>query len=158
MIPWLKPTMRARRPLSSRISPKCGIFQFFVLAAIQDDAVGLKDAVGLPLDEVPCPADHAFRIHADDHDALKPAAGQGHVGEPDQVRLGVLHSGDRADAVAQAAWDVGGKIHVVHEFMPDPNIRVAVVHQQAGLADQTHEQPSLDIHQHNGKHHPDQGG
>ena len=30
----------------------------------------------------------------------KPAAGQSHVGKPEQVGLGVSHSGDRADAVA----------------------------------------------------------
>ena len=98
-------------------------------------------------------------VWADSHDAaiLKTAAGEPHFADGDQVRLGAADAGHGADLVDPAAGDIAGQIDVVDAPMAHPNVGLAVVHQHARLADQAHEQPPLDAHQDDGKHHADQG-
>ena len=96
-------------------------------------------------------AEQRSRVATDHQHVLEPAVRQRHDAVADEVGLGPLDAFNRANSIDQAARHVLWKVDVVHFLVANPDVRVTLVDEQAGFANQAEEQSALDIDEHDRK-------
>src|SRR5262249_10322849 len=100
---------------------------------VHQDAIGVPYRLRIAVGHAPGVAQERGRFTPDAHNVFEPSVRHRRLGEVDQVGFGALDALHTPDALNPTLRDDCADVHIVHVFMADPDVGLAVVHQLARL-------------------------